>query len=933
MINTTIGILAHVDAGKTTLSESILYTTGMIRSRGRVDHKDTFLDTDSMERKRGITIYSKSARFSLGEGEDARPFTLLDTPGHADFSPEMERVLRVLDYAVLIVSAPDGVTQKVRTIWKLLSHYRVPLFIFINKADQLGKEKKEQEAGLAKVFSELQKNFGDRLVRFGEGQLCSENEEAAAVCDEKYLERYLEEGRGVSEEECAQLVRERKLVPVYAGSALQDEGTADLLEGLKRYTLPAFTKADAEKPFGAIVYKITRDSDGSRLTWLKMTGGQLSIRMSVSDDSDEKISGIRLYSGEKYEAVTKIGPGETAAVAGLSFTHAGDGLGAQHTVREELLLPIMTCSVSAQDIYGKRADNFTLLKALRALEEEEPMLHVSEEENTKEIRVQIMGEVQTQILKERLNEGFGLRAEFGPGKIVYRETIRRTVEGVGHYEPLRHYAEVHLLLTPTAPGSCISFEDACPPDTLEKNWRRLIMTHLQEKVFRGVLTGSELTDIRFTLIGGKANRKHTSGGDFRQATYRAVRQGLMMAQNILLEPVLDFHAEIPATSVGRLLTDISAMSGKADPPSFDGNTAVIEGTVPASSFGSYAQELAGYTAGEGSISTQLTAYAPCHNAREVLDADPYDPDLDRYNPSYSVFCSHGAGTPVPWNYVRQYMHVDTGWRDAEDPDASYLTDDYYTFTAQQDAAMDAFVMDRPEEEEEGTSPAREAEHLRRKKESSDFRTREAAFLAEDKELKEIFERTYGEVKPKLRHPENERYAGLSEEELDALREAERAKEKRREEKVIEKTRNAVFQEEYLLVDGYNIIFAWKDLHDLALSDIKAARDRLLDVLSNYAGFTQQVVIVVFDAYKVPGGRGSVTKYHNIDVVYTKEAETADLYIEKTAHKLSRKYRVTVATSDAVEQVIIFGTGALRLSAGGLLERIRSAEEEIRTRFL
>ena len=951
--NITIGILAHVDAGKTTLSESILYMTGEVKSQGRVDHKDAFLDTEELEKARGITIFSKMARFGAG----TKRFTLLDTPGHVDFSPEMERTLRVLDYAILVISAPDiwgrkALDAQVRVIVRLLAHYHVPFMIFVNKTDQLA----DENAGEDALMQILQAELGSSAVRFDDRQLCPDNEESVAVLDDALLERCLEGGH-VVDEDVTRLIAGRRLMPVYFGAALYNEGTQALLDGMGKFMQPA----SYEEKFGAFVYKVSRDG-AVRLTWMKLTGGSLAIRDEIEQtkrvpvvsraaaaapaDADsvlqeqeetirEKVSGIRLYSGNRFTDVTKAEAGEIIAVAGLSATRIGDGLGAHPSATEELLSPIMTCSVTA----GKDVDDYTLMQALRAMEEEEPMLHVGNDERTGEINVQIMGDVQTQILRTMMKERFGFDVTFGPGSIVYKETIRRPVEGVGHFEPLRHYAEVHLLLEPTGTGSGLSFENRTPPNTLDKNWQNLIMTHLQEKLHRGVLTGSEITDMRISLIGGRASVKHTEGGDFRKATYRAVRQGLMMAQNILLEPVLSFRLELPASSVGRALTDLDGMRGKCRPPEFSGDMAILEGTVPASTLGSYAREVVTYTGGRGRLHVTLKDYEPCHNAAEVIGQCGYDPDADRRNPSYSVFCSHGAGTVVTWQNVRKHMHVDTGWTLQtydDQPQETYLTNDYFTFHAvEEDEAADLNSPDYGVEDmaqampgtaagEQGAGWTARGHNLRAAGEES-YEARERAYTAQEKELESIFERTYGPVKRQIRNPENERLDRLMEEYVSERQPGPG-------DPKYTKTRQEEPMQEFLLVDGYNIIFAWEELKALAVRDIKAARDQLLDILSNYAGYAKETVIVVFDAYKVIGGRGEVYRYHNIDVVYTKEAETADLYIEKTAHTLSKKHRVYVATSDAVEQVIIFSSGAYRLSARGLLEQIIMTEQRMKEKY-
>ncbi len=703
------------------------------------------------------------------------------------------------------------------------------------------------------------------------------------------------------------LVRTRKLFPVYFGAALSDEGVEDLLEGLCRYTKPKTYPDD----FGAVVYKVTREGTGPlapRLVWMKLTGGALSVRDAVEERVDlseepaesgeesedtpehlsEKISGIRLYSGEKYTSVTSAQAGEIVCVTGLSRARAGDGLGFEKTNKEELLSPIETRAV----IPPKGVDRFTLLQALRGLEEEEPMLHVAPDEKTGDIRVQIMGQIQTEILQHLLEDRYGIRAQFGPGRIVYRETIRRPVEGVGHFEPLRHYAEVHVLLTPGEPGSGVVIENGCLPNMLDSNWQNLILQNLSQKTHRGVLTGAELTDVKITLLGGKASKKHTEGGDFRKAALRAVRQGLMCAENILLEPVLSFHLELPKENLGRALNDFAKMSAKFSPADFAGDTAILEGKVPASTLGSYASEVAGYTGGRGKLSVSLSGYEPCHNSREVLDAAGYSPDEDRYNPSYSVFCSHGAGTIVTWDHVRSHMQVTiTRLRQRRSMiprssmTASPRTRRRRAMTPQERAGAATFGTGRQRTRRLRKNSWRS---LRRPTERSrqGFETR----------------RTSGWIS------------------WSPWR-------KRRRDRGIRSTRRR-----YLLVDGYNIIYAWAELRDLAITDIKAARDKLIDILCDYAGISGFLVILVFDAYRVPGGAREVTRQGGIDIVYTKEAETADLYIEKTAHSLSQKHRVYVATSDAIEQVIIYGAGAYRLSARGLLEQILAAKERMRQEY-
>ncbi|MBQ7725233.1 MAG: NYN domain-containing protein [Lachnospiraceae bacterium] len=869
--NLTFGICAHVDAGKTTLSEALMFKCGAIRKAGRVDHRDAFLDTYELEKDRGITIFSKQARFAT---ED-RNITILDTPGHADFSAEMERVLHVLDYALLLISAPDMITGQVRTLWRLLSHYKVPVFIFVNKMDQDGTDKDTITGVLKEKLSEGCVVFnGDKPENFETDEI----QESIAVLDDSLMESYLEEGKPVSAEALPELISERKLIPVYFGSALKMEGVEALIQGINSLTL----LKDHPGDFGARVYKISRDGS-KRLTWMKITGGSLKIRSEING---EKVVEIRLYSGSKHEAVQEAAAGTICAVAGLSSTFAGAGLGAEKDSAEGLLQPLERCRV----ILPEGKDTVKALDELKTLEEEEPMLHVSYDEETRDITAEIMGDVQIEIIKELVNERFGYRIEFGPPEIVYKETIVSEAEGVGHYEPLRHYAEVHLLLEPGERGSGIVFENKCPRDYLTENYQKLIMTHLKERKFKGILTCSEITDMRISLIAGKSHEKHTEGGDFRQATYRAVRQGLMMAGMKLLEPVMNFTLEVPSSSVGRAMTDLSAMSAVSSPPelSHDSTVSVLRGTIPASEIGDYARTVTAYTAGEGHFTATFKEYAPCHNAEEVIEAKAYDPELDTRNTGSSVFCMHGAGTIVPWDKVRDYMQVDTGWK-KNDPETHEVS----------------VPVRRREKTDEGEKTFKERERDRR---------------AADAELMEIFERTYGPIKTRtVNSDEPEYYPDIPEKEKGPLG---------GDPKYNEKKKSAAEVKNYLLVDGYNIIFAWPELKDLSNKDLKAARDKLMDILSNYAGYTRENLILVYDAYKVNGGKERIYRYNNIDVVYTREAETADLYIEKAAHELGKKHNVTVATSDNVEQVIIFGAGAVRMSALNFLHRVKDVEAEI-----
>ena len=912
-----LGILAHVDAGKTTLSENILVHTGVIRTAGRVDRGDTHLDTDAMERERGITIFTRQAVFPLGEETEV---TLLDTPGHVDFTPEMERTLKVLDAAVLLISAREGVNGHVRAIWKLLEHYGLPVLIFVNKMDQT-------EGDHAGILAQLKSELAEGVVDFSGALAREEVLEETAVLDEALMEKLLA-GEEPSEEELQRLFRERRLFPVWFGSALRDDGIDALLAGMEQFLPPLDRGAEAAgEPFGALVYKITREN-GQRLTWMKITAGTLKVRQLVETEAgEEKVTELRIYSGDRFTAIPEAVPGMICAVPGFSGTYVGQGLGSASDAGQEQMQPILSCAL----LLPPGTDLHHAFQDLKKLEEEEPMLHLSFDEETREISAEVYGQVQIEILTRRIRERFGYEASFGPGRIVYRETIQSVTEGVGHFEPLRHYAEVHLRMEPLSPGSGLQFDSECPVNALARNWQRLILTHLQERQFYGVLTKSVITDMRIVLTGGRAHEKHTEGGDFRKATYRAVRQGLMMAENLLLEPVYEFELRVPAASLGKALTDLQMMDASIQAPEVGTEFSVVRGTVPAAALlkgtggqftGGYAAEVAAYTRGEGSLSTSMKGYAPCRNAEEVIAAIGYDPEADVRNPSSSVFCSHGVGTIVPWDRVRDYMHVDTGFR----------------FPWEQRALPDAMqpleLLDDPEQNPDFAQDMQEAEELSAQErerigaqgfsgsyagrravsaEPESFEEQKKAYDAQEEDLKRIFERTYGPiVEKRVRQEEKPREFGHVPKPVYRKPQAPR--------------------EHYLLVDGYNIIFAWEELKTLALKDIKAARDRLMDILSNYAGYKGENVILVFDAYKVKGGTGEVSHFHNIDVVYTRQAETADLYIEKTAHTLSKKYSVTVATSDAIEQVIIMGAGAIRMSAAGLLEEVRRTEQEIREKF-
>ncbi len=864
MKNICVGVVAHVDSGKTTLSENILYRTGHIRSMGRVDHGDTFLDTYGLERQRGITIFSKQARFSLGD----KMFTLLDTPGHVDFSAEMERTLQVLDYAVLVVSGATGVQAHTVTLWKLLERYNVPLFVFVNKMDQVGVDRE-------KLLDELHLRFGGICV-----DMCDADEEELALLDEQVMEYYLEQG-SVLDNHISRLIRERKLVPCYFGSALKDEGVDKLLEAIDKYT----DENSFSQALGARVYKITRDSQGNRLTHMKITGGILKVKDFIDD---EKVDQIRLYSGEKYTTVNEVHPGQVCAVTGLTKTAAGHGIGCETDIVEPYLQPVLTYKIILPD--GVDAHGF--IRNLRELEEEEPELNILWNERFAEIHARVMGEIEIEILKSLILDRFGIEVEFGSGSIVYKETIEDVVEGVGHYEPLRHYAEVHIKLEPGDRGSGLQFEIDCNEDKLAKNWQRLVLTHLEEKAHKGVLTGSDITDMKITLIGGKAHLKHTEGGDFRQATYRAVRHGLRKAKSLLLEPVYEFRMEIPQGCVGRALADIQRMNGRSELSGIEGDMAIITGVGPVSTMSDYQKELVSYTAGKGKIFLSVKGYEPCHNQEEIIERANYDAELDVDNPTSSVFCAHGAGFVVNWQDVESHMHIP-----------------YILSSDGDDSICESFEM------------------------NEDRNVVTSAELYDPSELDAIFERTYGPIDRSKAIHHNRDY-----ERLEAERERLRRAEERKTAAAIERykerhNRPKAEQERYLLVDGYNIIFAWAELKKLAEINLDAARNKLLDIMCNYQGYKGYVVIVVFDAYKVQGNKGDVQKYNNIYAVYTKEAETADRYIEKTVHEMGKKYDVTVATSDSLVQMIIWGEGAKRLSAGELEADVRVVSKEISSNYM
>ena len=853
-----IGLLAHVDAGKTTLSESMLYLSGRIRQQGRVDHGNAYLDTYELERARGITIFSKQAELVFGELK----VTLLDTPGHVDFSAEMERTLRVLDYAILVINGADGVQGHTETLWKLLKQYRIPVFLFINKMDQNGTDAE-------KLLEELRVKLSGSCIRFGEAEDSEEFLENVAMAEEQVLETYLEHGT-IERGEISRLIRERKVFPCYFGSALKNIGVKEFLAGLECYA----KERSYPEEFGAKVYKIARDPQGNRLTYLKVTGGVLKVRDLIRyQDVEEKVSQIRIYSGEKYDAVQEVRAGRVCAVTGLTKTYPGEGLGAEPPSEGPVLTPVL----NYQLILPEGCDTHGMLLKLRQLEEEDPELHIVWNEELGEIHAQLMGEVQTEILQSMIRERFQTEVTFGPGNIVYKETIKRPAEGVGHFEPLRHYAEVHLLLEPGESGSGLVFAADCSEDVLDRNWQRLILTHLAEKEHRGVLTGSSITDMKITLVAGRAHLKHTEGGDFRQATYRAVRQGLKSTESVLLEPYYEFRMEIPAEFVGRALTDIQRMAGEFQTPDTKGDFAVITGSAPVSEMRDYQLEVTSYTKGRGRLFCTLKGYAPCHNAEEVIEQIGYDSEGDLDNPTGSVFCAHGAGFHVSWDQVPDHMHLEYVWT--------------------------------PEAEKEKS--AIEAKKGQGSVQSGRVSSSFSRSVEEDKELEEIFLRTYGKIERK--RPIAERRVESPEERQKRIRKDQ--------------------MEEYLLVDGYNVIFAWEDLKELAKVNIEGARNKLMDVLCNYQGFKKCNLILVFDAYKVQGQELGVQKYHNIYVVYTKEAETADQYIEKVVHEIGRKYHVTVATSDNVEQVVTLGQGGKLLSARELRTEVEEVQRQIREEYL
>ena len=839
-----IGILAHVDAGKTTLSEALLYQTGAVKKLGRVDHRNAFLDTFALERERGITIFSKQAELTLPD----TAVTLLDTPGHVDFSAEMERTLQVLDYAVLVVSGTDGVQAHTETLWKLLARHNIPTFVFVNKMDI-------QSTDRAALLGELKSRLDAGCVDFGAPDSMAEE---IAMCDEALLERFLESGQ-IEDREITTLVHSRKVFPCYFGSALKLEGVQELLDGIDRYACPP----EYDAAFGARVFKIARDGQGNRLSYLKITGGSLAVRTQLEGEEDsgwqEKVNQIRIYSGEKYQTIERAESGMVCAVTGLTHTRPGMGLGREAGAMPPVLEPVLSYRV----VLPEDCDAHVMLQNLRQLEEEDPQLRVVWNERLSEIHLQLMGEVQLEILTRLIAERFGVDVAFDEGNIVYKETIAAPVIGIGHFEPLRHYAEVHLLIEPAERGTGVQLASACPTDALDLNWQRLVLTHLAEKTHLGVLTGAPLTDVKITLLAGRAHVKHTEGGDFREATYRAVRNGLMQAESVLLEPYYAFRLELPDACVGRAMNDIQRMDGTFDPPQQQGDSTVLTGTAPVAAMRNYWTEVAAYTKGRGRLSCTANGYAPCHNAAQVIETAGYDAEHDTENTADSVFCSHGAGHVVRWDEVRAHAHVDSGVRlEADEPE--------------------------PVPVRRGAAPS--------------------SGLDDDKELRALFERTYGPIKDRG---------------FEAFQQS-RKKAPTLEQLYVTRIR----ADDYLLVDGYNIVFAWDELREIAAADINAAREALINILSNYQGVRKCHLIVVFDAYKVKGGVGSVEKRHGLDIVYTREAETADMYIEQASYDLSRKHRVRVATSDGMEQMIILGHGAERLSATELKWEVEQASEHI-----
>lgn len=851
-VKTVIGILAHVDAGKTTLSEALLYNAGITKALGRVDKGNAYLDTDELEKQRGITIFSKQAEFIWKDLE----VTLVDTPGHVDFSAEMERTLQILDYAILVISASNGVQSHTRTLWELLKMYKVPTIIFVNKMDMPDTDK-------ALLLSELKSKLDDSCIDFTDIQEVMSNEEVA-MTNESLMEEFLSCGK-IDIEDIKRGISDREIFPCHFGSALKNDKIIDLLDGLNTY----IDEKKYPDKFSAKVYKINRDSQGNRLTYIKVTGGVLRVK-DIIDDSEEKINQIRIYSGDKYRTANEIYSGEVCAVTGLTKTYSGENLGIENDNNDVILEPVLMYRV----VLPQEIDAAMMLPKLKQLEEEDPTLAIKWNEDLKEIQVCLMGEVQIEILKKLVLDRFKVAIEFDQGNVVYKETISNTVEGVGHFEPLRHYAEVHLRLEPGEIGSGLTFETECSEEILAKNWQRLILTHLQEREHKGVLTGSGITDMKITLVSGRAHLKHTEGGDFRQATYRAVRQGLKMAQSVLLEPYYDFRLEIPTEMLGRAMTDIERIYGKINPPENYGEYSVITGYAPVVTMRKYREDIAAYTKGQGKITCTLKGYLPCHNQEEIVEDYGYDSEADTFNPTGSVFCAHGAGFYVSYDKVYEYMHIGL----ENQPDKEYVYND------------NNIVSGEYKEEWIGID-----------------------------EVDAIINQTYNANKKS--EGENKR---------------NNWKKSRNEQDYFDykgsKSVNSEMREKYLLVDGYNVIFAWDDLKELAAVNIDGARGKLMDILCNYQAICKCELIVVFDAYRVKGHDTEISDYHNIHVVFTKEAETADQYIEKFAHQNGRKYNVTVATSDGLEQIIIRGQGCNLISSRELKEEIDRVSKDIMQKF-
>jgi len=903
-----VGILAHVDAGKTTLSESLLYETGKIRKLGRVDHQDAYLDTNLQERERGITIFSKQAQIQV-DGVDV---TLLDTPGHVDFSAEMERTLQVLDYAILVISGTDGVQGHTKTLWKLLKHYNVPAFVFVNKMDLSG-------ADADKIQKQLKSQLSDGCVDFTHVEDEDSFFEEVAVCSESLLESYMENG-SVTTQKMQEALDARCLFPCFYGSALKLEGVKELLDGLVTYGRGLYEKtweirknpseADVlqkksgvvseRRDFGGLVYKIGRDAKGARLTYMKVTDGVLHVKDKISYKGlEEKIDQIRIYSGEKYETVEEVKAGQVCAVTGLDQTAPGMGVGVNHKSTMPILEPVLNYQI----LVPQGVNPTELLKKLRQLEEEDPQLNIIWNESLQEIHAQLMGQVQMEVLGRMIQERFDVKVGFGQGNIVYKETIAKPVEGVGHFEPLRHYAEAHLWMEPGEPGSGISVYSKCSEDVLDLNWQRLITTHILEREHPGVLTGSAITDIKFTIVTGRAHLKHTEGGDFRQATYRAIRQGLKSTESVLLEPYYLFTLEVPSEQIGRAMTDIRQRFGKHEAPEYiqgdDGDIAVLTGTAPVATMQDYMTEVYSYTKGTGHLTLELKGYDVCHNSAEVVEQIAYDSEADLANPTGSVFCAHGAGFVVPWNEVADYMHLPYA---CDSSTGDVIASGGLSYDLKEQAQNLRELAQRKEEEKQKAMASASSWEL-------------------DKELQQIYAREFGMNKDDMLDAERKKWAKKSEQKDKAptLK--------------YDKKGNPIYPkkpvlEEYLIVDGYNIIFAWDDLKELAKVNIDSAKDKLKDLLCNYQGYKGCQVMVVFDGYRVKGNVGSYVKYFDLEVVHTKQDETADMYIERKVHEIASKYKVTVATSDSLEQLTILSQGALRMSAVSLKQEIERMERMV-----